>query len=348
MQVSSANNPIRTIECFPRSFSEKSLDMPLATRGWALQERLLSPRTLFLTASQLFWQCSSMEVCEVLPTNRLGSTLCYGGRKAISIASWNRIVQWYSKCSLTCSRDKLVAVAGIARMIHQQTNEQYIAGLWRKSIEFQICWFLYRPGAKAASYRAPSWSWASIDGHIYYMTLMHAELHNDIKIGYRSLIRVYQANVTHLTLNDPFGEVSAATLQIGCGNLLEGTMAIIDNWEATFSSTTFPGYKEEIRAYLDYDDSGLVGEDVEIFLLPVTSYNITAPTHEGLLLRATGRGKGEYERFGWWKTQTRGPDTVGSFQELLERDAAAPPNLERFAAIHTVDDGSLQKVIMLV
>lgn len=42
-------------------------DTPLSRRGWILQERLLSPRVLHFTNSQLAWECDELEACQTYP-----------------------------------------------------------------------------------------------------------------------------------------------------------------------------------------------------------------------------------------------------------------------------------------
>ncbi|KAF1995017.1 HET-domain-containing protein, partial [Amniculicola lignicola CBS 123094] len=39
-------------------------DFPLFFRGWVMQERYLSPRTLYFCASELIWECSDKAQCE--------------------------------------------------------------------------------------------------------------------------------------------------------------------------------------------------------------------------------------------------------------------------------------------
>jgi hypothetical protein len=48
-------------------WSNSLLDSTLHRRGWALQERLLSPRTIHLGQDQLFWECRSHMACEIYP-----------------------------------------------------------------------------------------------------------------------------------------------------------------------------------------------------------------------------------------------------------------------------------------
>jgi hypothetical protein len=39
----------------------------LNSRGWVLQERLLSPRTVHFCQDQAFWECGELAACEALP-----------------------------------------------------------------------------------------------------------------------------------------------------------------------------------------------------------------------------------------------------------------------------------------
>lgn len=43
------------------------LDAPLHRRGWVLQERLLSPRTIHFGQEQMFWECRCQMACEAYP-----------------------------------------------------------------------------------------------------------------------------------------------------------------------------------------------------------------------------------------------------------------------------------------
>lgn len=85
------------------------------------------------------------------------------------LKSWLQNISEYSGRSLPLPSDKLSAVAGIATITDNGTMGVYLAGIWSKNIEFGLSWarqlsLLTRP----AEYRAPSWSWASLDGKISY------------------------------------------------------------------------------------------------------------------------------------------------------------------------------------
>lgn len=127
------------------------------------------------------------------PTNGLiewlFSTLGFGGRghKPSTLdlrqayTSWSETVERYMECNLSRSSDKLVAIAGIADRVQGFTKERYLAGLWDTAeLPQSLLWYV--PVRKQADesvsqrappqgnhgYRAPSWSWASIDAKIVW------------------------------------------------------------------------------------------------------------------------------------------------------------------------------------
>jgi hypothetical protein len=76
------------------------------------------------------------------------------------------LVKNYAQCALTKVSDRLPAFAGIAKLFCEATNDTYLAGLWRSRLLESLNWRVYEPRTKddLLPYRAPSWSWASIDG----------------------------------------------------------------------------------------------------------------------------------------------------------------------------------------
>jgi len=99
--------------------------------------------------------------------------------KQPQISDWITAVENYCSRNLTNEQDKLPAIAGIARYYQLLTNSQhgrYLTGLWEHSPLFLLLWhttphwkFHFNPSnRKPRSYRAPSWSWASIDGRVYF------------------------------------------------------------------------------------------------------------------------------------------------------------------------------------
>jgi hypothetical protein len=81
---------------------------------------------------------------------------------------WYGVVRVYSDRRLTFASDKLPALAGIASRVHAITKDRYLAGHWHKELERSLFWRTEvqsdtgHPG-RVKDYRAPSWSWASVN-----------------------------------------------------------------------------------------------------------------------------------------------------------------------------------------
>ncbi|PYH88056.1 HET-domain-containing protein, partial [Aspergillus ellipticus CBS 707.79] len=137
----------RDRSCFPPRDDTLSLQMPLMSRAWVVQELLLAPRLLHLCGSQLFWECSELNACETfpdgLPPNN-PARAC-SAEKKIRVERrhgklWTRIVAQYTQSNLTFPTDKLVAISGVARIIEHALDDNYCAGLWRKSLVTDLSW----------------------------------------------------------------------------------------------------------------------------------------------------------------------------------------------------------------
>jgi Heterokaryon incompatibility protein (HET) len=193
---------------------EGMTNQPLLERGWVVQERMLAPRTIHFSHPQVFWECHHRIACETYP-NRLPadagvlndlsmlwkqahhkppqtpSRYHRSDRPPIisglsyflddqAVDQWQALVETFSKCKLTMECDKLPAMSGIAKQIAREgLRGRYLGGLWEQDFERQLLWFILfntdqikRP----AQHRAPSWSWASLDGQISHFTMPRGDL----------------------------------------------------------------------------------------------------------------------------------------------------------------------------
>jgi hypothetical protein len=77
-------------------------------------------------------------------------------------------VESYSPTRLTFARDKLVAFEGVIDLVQKRTGLTSLAGLWREFVLDDILWSSADPksASRPADYRAPSFSWASIEGKV--------------------------------------------------------------------------------------------------------------------------------------------------------------------------------------
>jgi hypothetical protein len=154
----------------------------LHNRGWVLQERVLAPRTLHFAEHQIFWECFFDQKCEAFPSGFQSFFKLSNPKPTfpytvddwrnqldvrLALREWQEIVMLYSRSDLTVSTDKLIAVSGLAKLYQKALQDEYVAGLWKSSIAELLCWFVQRQtNAVRPPYRAPSWSWAAIDGPI--------------------------------------------------------------------------------------------------------------------------------------------------------------------------------------
>ncbi|KAN0104157.1 Heterokaryon incompatibility protein (HET) domain containing protein, partial [Hyaloscypha variabilis] len=160
----------------------------LSSRGWTLQEEVLTPRTLHFTAKQLVWECQrhqsyeSNMTAQSWPMNdsfhempkRYFLVPDFGRNYILSsdypfIAKvldpgdrWISMVINYTKRSLTVQSDRLVAIGGLAQELQAQSGYNYCAGIWAEDIHRGLLWRLYGLGQTPKSYIAPSWSWAAL------------------------------------------------------------------------------------------------------------------------------------------------------------------------------------------
>ncbi|PMD45621.1 HET-domain-containing protein, partial [Hyaloscypha variabilis F] len=159
---------------------------PWYRRGWVFQERTLSPRLLIFGKTQMLWACQKLHAAETWPCgatsedyiDRFESFEVHKSRLRTLLdkdqiispwdTTWYIFIFSYTRSHLTRMSDRLIALQGLASQIASVTDRQYCAGLWiDKTLPLSLLWNAYRPNTqRSEEYRAPTWSWASIDGSI--------------------------------------------------------------------------------------------------------------------------------------------------------------------------------------
>lgn len=162
-------------------------DHPLDKRGWTLQEFMLSSRMLIFSDYQLLWQCKEVELRSVTgdsrgmeyqqPLESLPWTVFdeeaeprFGTSDTEKLYIWKTIILQYTERDLSDPNDRLRAVSGITTELEKLWRDTNIWGLWRKWFISLLTWYkveIHRVDKRNLS-RAPSWSWASLDGRINY------------------------------------------------------------------------------------------------------------------------------------------------------------------------------------
>lgn len=116
---------------------------PLSTGGWSFQKRLLATRYVQFRTKKA-----------------LNDALQSSNKVAIFVM-WSMIVTTYASKSLTNGADTPPALSGFAKQFLKLGLGHYHAGLWQDDLPLCLLW--EARGERAFPYRAPTWSWASID-----------------------------------------------------------------------------------------------------------------------------------------------------------------------------------------
>ncbi|KAJ4011012.1 hypothetical protein NW752_007450 [Fusarium irregulare] len=199
---------------------------PLSKRAWVLQERYLATRTLHIASTQMYFECRS----GFYPQNRHmrhkdsqedfkihRRDTAQGNAKPTD--AWKDIVRRYANRSLTVESDKLTAIGGLAarvfleRGLTNSPGEEYLAGLWRKDLLWDLVWQTWTGDLKRStptSYTAPSWSWASINGPIAFLESQSIHRPSDIQ----SLALMKGAKVDLESSESPFGRVTSGWVHL--------------------------------------------------------------------------------------------------------------------------------------
>jgi hypothetical protein len=157
-----------------------AVESVISTRGWVLQEQLLSPRIVFCMEPDIHWQCQagyqtqtglSFDADRSLVDGGsplLRSSLQLGGR--IDHAAWQSVVEQYSIRQFTYSQDRIPAIAGIIRYLQSALDDDVsILGLWRKSFALDLAWLRLGGQWQISDITGlPSWTWFACQGNVKY------------------------------------------------------------------------------------------------------------------------------------------------------------------------------------
>ncbi|KAI9779871.1 MAG: hypothetical protein M1839_007184 [Geoglossum umbratile] len=173
------------------SFEQDVENGELSQRGWILQERALSPRTIHFTGKQTYWECGSAIWSKttdegVRPRNILGSSefprvdILNTPKDGRTI--FQRIFANYTRLHLTVKTDRPVAIAGLEHRLETFYRTRSVYGIVQSFFLESLLWqrsrdrwmepmFDFKKRVSSWSvggYRVPSWSWMAYTGEIRY------------------------------------------------------------------------------------------------------------------------------------------------------------------------------------
>ncbi|KAL1639147.1 hypothetical protein SLS58_008234 [Diplodia intermedia] len=235
---------------------------PLHSRGWTLQEVVLSPRLLIYGQDRVVWKCfcgdrgrvydsdtgregasdwnaycgsAGLTTIRLSPSGNIVQPMlsisapnldlllftesAYSERLPKLYRLWNLIVQEYSNRRLTNPQDKLPALSGIVSYFKKGLRDDYVAGMWNRTLLYQLSWKTVDPATavRPSVWRAPSWSWMSIDGAISF--------ENDRHNWFSPLVEIITYRLVPAMQCAPFSHLSNGFLKLR-GRLVQDSLGI--------------------------------------------------------------------------------------------------------------------------
>jgi hypothetical protein len=154
---------------------------PLLDRAWVYQERMLSPRFLHFGSHELVWECLTTSCCPCGDNYQTGKGMSWQPKvlytKSLRSSTaknldlgWRTILMEYSRLSLSFQSDRLPALSGLAKQWQTAKKCDYLAGLWKSSLVGDLQWQVETEHRKPKpqGWRAPSWSWVSVDSEVRF------------------------------------------------------------------------------------------------------------------------------------------------------------------------------------
>jgi hypothetical protein len=172
---------------------------PWSSRAWTFQEHVLSPRTIYYGHRNIMWECAEGFCDELLgrwyareqqigpPSFQKADLAVVDRCKDLEasqnwykvpkfVSTWSDVVRDYMGRDLTQSKDRVIALVGVARAFQSEHGLKYLAGAWAESIPYHLLWIAHGTAEKdpskdttgpqrsstAAEWAAnpiPSWSW---------------------------------------------------------------------------------------------------------------------------------------------------------------------------------------------
>lgn len=167
---------------------EESRSSPLSSRGWILQEKLLSPAIIHFGQRCVYWECCSGTRSECYANDeRPGGGLLknmiiedyrpgYIDYPEGYFIAWYTTMALYSSMNLTLETDRLLALSGLVTRFHNMFSTTFLAGVWLEDLHRGLLWRTMIPGGERTNLLSrsyfpaninimspvlhfPSWSW---------------------------------------------------------------------------------------------------------------------------------------------------------------------------------------------
>ena len=305
-----------------------TVDNPLSSRGWTLQEQLLSPRVVSCLQPEMHWQCHGSHNIEnglsfgpvrntatdarvplripwVLPSQ-------IPPRDPIHLrAAWENVVEIYSGRSLTFEYDRIPAISGILRHFAQVLNDEPVLGLWSTTISRDMAWtrlWVERPARTPGDPRLPSWSWLACPGAATFSNLNEPLLSPGkgfVQTGTKPHVRLLSWGVQWLgtpytsPLKSAYIQIEAPAMLIDMRPTEEETSGVLRGYYQVFGENlTNTAGEIRYRCFGLFDQEDLTAPATLLCLLLSTSRNSGGDKVYEVFVIVEPMGNGRYRRIG--------------------------------------------------
>ncbi|KAF9463853.1 heterokaryon incompatibility protein-domain-containing protein [Collybia nuda] len=290
---------------------------PVDSRAWCFQERMLAGRKLVFASDTVRYECdaSSVNIGNAntalwrerinLPVSLLHpgmkKTLPSGDDALELETAWGTLVTNYTNRKITEDPDKLPAFYGIAELFHHKawSDSRYLAGLWERNLLEELLW--QRGGGpkfpKPMKYRAPSWSWAAINGEITPAFQLHYWGEDEPRC------EILSVEVTPKREGLLFGEVTSGTLKLSAmkhrvvWNPKKKELYVQVDGDKSNDELSGAAYADDLE-----DPSSTQGH---VWAIPLRSSSKVSSMIEGLILVPDDEYEGCFRRVGVFNISTK-------------------------------------------
>jgi hypothetical protein len=157
---------------------------PITSRGWVLQEQMLSTRMLYFGGNCLVWECLCLATPDIDPSHIISPRThiglgvhSYQKRQVQGVTDphdichdlnfqpygiWKSLLTSYTARHLTKPSDRIPAFLAISKYLENAIGGEFIGGVWKgEKLLDSLAWNVESADSKQA--KAPSWSWASVN-----------------------------------------------------------------------------------------------------------------------------------------------------------------------------------------
>lgn len=186
---------------------------------------------------------------------------------------WREVQTLYSWGQLTFPRDRAIAIAGIAREFQALLRDEYIVGMWRRTLLTDLLWHCTthephnnaRALSKQPEYAVPSFSWLSLEAGV--------SRGSTVGYGATTHAEIISVHIDYVT-NDSTGLVRSGQLHV-CGPLravsLRRSNCDHPRHSSIYWEARIHGASVDACCYADFTRHDLPTEsaDRQHFLLPI-------------------------------------------------------------------------------